>query len=68
MEEVQDKFDSTFHDGGFDLSISEQHKFIKLIKLVPRYAENLRVGIPFGEYVPFVLPLKDYMLKWNSLV
>ena len=67
-EEVQDKFDSTFHDGGFDLSISEQHAFVKLIQLVAEYADNLRVGRPFGGYVPFVLKLEDYMLKWPSLV
>ena len=67
-EEVQDIFYSTFYDGGFNLSISEQHAFIKLIQLVPEYVDNLRVGRLFGGFVPFVLTLEDYMIEWKSLV
>jgi hypothetical protein len=67
-EEVQDIFDSTFYNNGFDLSMNEQDAFIEVIKLVPSYANYLKVGRPFGAYVPFVLKLEDYMLKWHSLV
>ena len=48
--------------------MNEQDAFIEVIKLVPSYANYLKVGGPFGEYVPFVLKLEDYMLEWHSLV
>ena len=61
-------FDNTFYNDGLDLSMNEQDAFIKVLKLVPLYANYLKVGHPFGPYVPFALKLEEYILKWHSLV
>lgn len=46
----------------------EQDAFIEVLKLLPSYANHFKAGPSFGQYVPFVLQLEDYMLKWPSLV
>ena len=67
-EEVRKLVDNTFYNDGLDLSMNEQDALIKVLKLLPSYANHFKAGPSFGPYVPFVLRLEDYMLKWPSLV
>ena len=67
-EEVRKLVDNTFYNDGLELSMNEQDEFIKFLKLLPAYANHFKAGPPFGAYMPFVLRLEDYMLKWPSLV
>ena len=67
-EGIRNLVDNTFYNGGLDLSMIEQDAFIEVFKMLPSYANYFNADPSFGQYLPFVLQLEDYMLKWPSLV
>ena len=61
-------FDTTFYNGGFDLTMDEQDDFIDFLKGVPSFVNFNNVGESYTPYVPFVLKLRPEHIKSFNMV